>query len=359
MMKTRLTVVLLSALLLSACDGSDSKPAPDPRQQQDIQSVKQLIYPYDRTVTLGGILDNRSECTETEWDTLTDDKGRELVMYRCHYNTADTLNYINSRLETRYRAALKNVSGQLSKVKAWQRTEIKTRTDQSISTAEKELGMINALSGFDSALLHSEISTGNDDNNRNIRLSAGKLWSPRENDLNEEQRDLIKQWNSITESLSFNEGNSIDSWFENPSDTLSSLKQELAELKAVQAQEHREGDDRRREDEAALTRALAALEAAHAESKDWQVTQELMWSVTGGEPVFTGGRFLLDDRNGQHELRPHHPVSRGPVSRGPEMLADIYGDRTGTDAYRDMVAFGLYLHQVKDIRVPSVSPFGY
>lgn len=107
MMKTRFTAVLLSALLLSACDGSDSKPAPDPRQQQDIQSVKQLIYPYDRTVTLGGILDNRPECTETEWDTLTDNKGRELVMYRCHYNTADTLNYINSRLEARYRTALK------------------------------------------------------------------------------------------------------------------------------------------------------------------------------------------------------------------------------------------------------------
>ncbi|MGJ7292443.1 hypothetical protein ABM007_17740, partial [Morganella morganii] len=68
MMKTRFTAVLLSALLLTACDNSDSTPAPDPRQQQEILSVKQLIYPYDRTVTLGGILDNRPECTETEWD---------------------------------------------------------------------------------------------------------------------------------------------------------------------------------------------------------------------------------------------------------------------------------------------------
>ena len=37
MMKTRFTAVLLSALLLTACDNT---PAPDPRQQQDIQSVK-------------------------------------------------------------------------------------------------------------------------------------------------------------------------------------------------------------------------------------------------------------------------------------------------------------------------------
>ncbi len=40
MMKTRFTAVLLSALLLTACDNSDSKPAPDPRQQQEILSVK-------------------------------------------------------------------------------------------------------------------------------------------------------------------------------------------------------------------------------------------------------------------------------------------------------------------------------
>ncbi|HDU8580787.1 hypothetical protein Q4S10_16210 [Morganella morganii] len=358
MMKTRFTAVLLSALLLTACDHSDSTPAPDPRQQQEILSVKQLIYPYDRTVTLGGILDNRPDCIDPEWDTLTDDKGRELVRYRCDYTTAAAVNQINQQVEARYQRVLRDYTGILTKVTKWKPADMRTRTGANIEQTEKELGMIKTLSGYDWSPLRSEISTNND-SSFNLSLSGGKLWSRQPAKLTGEQKALVEQWNAVTEPLLYGQGSDIDRWFEDSSGVISALEKKLTDLKAVQAEEYLKGDNRRREDESALTRLLAELEAAHAEAKDWRITHELYWSVTGPDPVFMGGKFLVSDHTGQNELVPYSPVTRGPVRRGTEMLADIYGDKTGTDFYRNMLAFGLYMYQVKDIKVPSVNTLSY
>lgn len=346
MIKARLTAVLLSALLLTACDNSD------------IRSVKQLIYPYDPTVTLGGILDNRPDCTDPEWDTLTGDKGRELVRYRCDYTTAAAVNQINQQVEARYQRVLRDYTGILTKVTKWKPADMRTRTGANIGQTEKELGMIKALSGYDWSALRSEISTNND-SSFNLSLSGGKLWSRQPDKLTGEQKALVEQWNAVTEPLLYGQGFNIDRWFEDSSGVISALEKELADLKAVQAEEYLKGDNRRREDESALNRLLAELEAAHAEAKDWRITQELYWSVTGPEPVFTGGKFLVNDRHGQDELLPYSRISKRPVDRGPEMLTDIYRDETGSETYMDALAFGLFMYQVKDIKVPSVNTLSY
>lgn len=232
-MKTRLTAVLLSVLLLSACDNSETKSAPDPRQQQEIQSVRQLIYPYDRTVTLGGILDNRPDCTDPEWDTLTDDKGRQMVRYRCNYNTSAVKNHINLLLENRYNTLTNQYTQRLDTLNSPE--YIKSLTD-----------------------------------------------------------------NKVREAASAKE-------------------------------------------KAALLQALSVLKEAQPEAKDWQITQELYWSVTGPDPVFMDGGFLVDDRTGQHELK-RYLSGYGPVS-DRDILTYIYQDKTATAPYMNTVAEGLFRHQ--------------
>ncbi|EPS6028300.1 hypothetical protein ACVGA5_003141 [Morganella morganii] len=363
MMKIRLTVVLLSALLLPACDGSDSKPAPDPRQQQEILSVKQLIYPYDRTVTLGGILDNRSECTETEWDTLTDDKGRELVRFRCHYNTSAVSNHINTWLEKRYNTLINEYTQRFNTLGSPE--YIKSRTDyeeRDVATAEESLAKIKALSQHDWSALRDDVSitgpaaeydntTGNlKDAGRKITLSNGVMSGRITESLSEEQRNLITQWNRITESN--NMGSLPDYWFRDPSGITKEFSQELASRKAELNQKRQKLQDESNKNKAVLSQVLSALKDAQQESKDWQITQELYWSVTGPDPVFMGGMFLVDDRNGQYELK-RYLSGLGTISNDNDILTHIYRDITGSAPYMSTVADGLFRHQTSHISLPK------
>ncbi|WP_109392946.1 hypothetical protein [Proteus terrae] len=357
MLKIKSIAVLLSALLLSACDDTH----PDPRQQQDIRSIKQLIYPYDPTVTLGGILDNRPDCIDPKWETFVDNKGRQLVKYRCNYNVATNRDDINQWVDNRYETVQKNHTQLLNEITSWKRRGIHTDADANIARIEKELGMINALSNIDWSALKDDTCTDINEYGCRIYLYFGKLSSSQESTLTVEQKALIEKWNVITETLSYGEGFNINEWFsaETPSNVIAPLVKELAEQKEIQAQEYQKGDNRRREDKIALNHALEELKAAQAEAKNWQITQELYWSVTGAEPIFMGGLFLVNDHHGQSELIPYSPISNSPYLRGLNILEDIYKDKINTDYYKDMLAFGLYVHQVKSIKFPLIEKHLY
>lgn len=363
MMKTRFTAVLLSALLLTACDNSDSTPAPDPRQQQEILSVKQLIYPYDRTVTLGGILDNRPDCIDPEWDTLTDDKGRELVRYSCNYNTSAVRNHITPRLENRYNTLINNYSQHINTLDSPEHIKLFTDdNEEDVTTAEEQWALIEELSQYDWSALRDDVSitgpaaeyentTGDlKAAGRKITLSSGVMSERIPESLSAEQRNLIAQWNRITESNK--QGSLSDYWFRDPSEVTKEFSQKLASRKAELTKKRQRLQDERDKEKAALSQALPALKEAQQKASDWLITQELYWSVTGQDPVFMGGRFLVDDQNGQYELK-RYLSGYGSVSNEKNVLTDIYRDTTGTEPYMNSVAEGLFRHQTAHISLPK------
>lgn len=363
MIKARLTAVLLSALLLTACDGSDSKPAPDPRQQQDIQSVKQLIYPYDPTVTLGGILDNRPDCTDPEWDTLTDDKGRQLVRYSCHYNTSAIRNHINTRLENHYNMRINQYTQRINTLDSPEHIKLWTRDEEGdMASAEEQWALIEELARHDWSPLRAVVSVtvpaerdygkplSQAGDGHKITLRQGIMSSPVPENLSEEQRNLMAQWNTITERSRY--GSFSGNWFMDPQEITKEYRQELASRKTELAKKRQRLQSETDKEKVGLSQALSALKEAQQEAKDWQITQELYWSVTGPDPVFMGGRFLVDDRHGQHELK-RYWSGFGAVHNDRDILTDIYRDTTGTASYMNTVAEGLFRHQTSHISLPK------
>lgn len=50
---------------------------------RNVDSVKSLVYDYDKSITLGNVLDHRSVCIKTNWIEFDDDQGRHVVEYQC------------------------------------------------------------------------------------------------------------------------------------------------------------------------------------------------------------------------------------------------------------------------------------
>jgi hypothetical protein len=65
------SLVLLPLLLLQGCDGST------------IDSVKNYVYDFDTSMSVGNALDHRKICSDTKWKSFKDERGRTIVEYRC------------------------------------------------------------------------------------------------------------------------------------------------------------------------------------------------------------------------------------------------------------------------------------
>lgn len=62
----------------------------------DIDSVKSGYLNFDKSVTVGNLLDNRRLCDKVEWDIVIDKSKRKTVTYKC---VVDIENYSKGKYE--------------------------------------------------------------------------------------------------------------------------------------------------------------------------------------------------------------------------------------------------------------------
>jgi hypothetical protein len=55
----------------------------------DISTVKSQKFSYDPSLTIGQAFDNRKICQSVDWKELKDDRGRNVVEYRCTFKGVD------------------------------------------------------------------------------------------------------------------------------------------------------------------------------------------------------------------------------------------------------------------------------
>ncbi|MWP61959.1 hypothetical protein [Gilliamella sp. Pas-s25] len=81
--------IIILVLFLTACDNSEN-----------IKKVKALIYSQlDKTITVGNALDNRELCKKVNWESLKDEKQRDIVEYSCNLDTKKAENFLHTQLD--------------------------------------------------------------------------------------------------------------------------------------------------------------------------------------------------------------------------------------------------------------------
>ncbi|MEY0176008.1 hypothetical protein AB7W14_12615 [Providencia rettgeri] len=361
-MKAIFYTVCISSALLLGCDDATSTPAKT--VSQDILRVQGLIYDYDRSVTLGGVLNHRKDCISPTWETLTDEQERPLVVYKCQLAEGALQTAINHDLTHWYQSTINNMEGVKSRLA---NAEPLTLADQvTVPDLSSVLHVVTTITRqeFDWSLIRQHIK-------QNYFVAYEFEFIPNYQPSEEEKQQLA-HWNSLMDPLRAFRYEADDvskillSWLNQEPNA----KQQLTQLETRLRQSMVK---RQKQIEEAMTpfkaqqnvgiqetqKYIHELKQAQTNSSDWALTQIFIWSLVNPEkPVLTHALFSLEDSRGREDFTPWVTKVMGQSAR-TDALAWVYQDKMSSKDYINNLAKSLFFYQIQSITKPEFSHYRY
>ncbi|EJD6662547.1 hypothetical protein ACQ7CP_11305 [Providencia sp. R1] len=349
-MKTIFYTVCISSALLLGCDDATSTTAKT--VSQDILRVQGLIYDYDRSVTLGGVLNHRKDCVSPTWETLTDEQERPLVVYKCQLAKGALQNAINHDLNNWYQTA---IDGMTKFIPRFANAE----TPKTDSTLEEQrltqvLQLITTLSQHDWSLLR-----GNVDQpyamTTPIAFNAG--YTP-----SEEAELQLKAWNTLTETLNDHApdvGLYLLPWLNQTENVEAMLRKKVSELQQHNANALTQFRHQQNEAIQITEQYITDLKRAQQNAQDWSITQVFIWSLVNPEkPVLTHVLYNLEDKQGQEDFTPMMEKTLGRSAR-TNAVAWAYQGKLETPPIINGIAKALFYYQTQSFQKPDIARYQY
>ncbi|EMF4710570.1 hypothetical protein ACYJ2D_001646 [Providencia stuartii] len=349
-MKTIFYTVCISSALLLGCDDATSTTAKT--VSQDILRVQGLIYDYDRSVTLGGVLNHRKDCVSPTWETLTDEQERPLVVYKCQLAKGALQNAINHDLNNWYQTA---IDGMTKFIPRFANAE----TPKTDSTLEEQrltqvLQLITTLSRHDWSLLR-----GNVDQpyamTTPIAFNAG--YTP-----SEEAERQLKAWNTLTETLNDHApdvGLYLLPWLNQTENVEAMLRKKVSELQQHNANALTQFRHQQNEAIQITEQYITDLKRAQQNAHDWSITQVFIWSLVNPEkPVLTHVLYNLEDKQGREDFTAMMEKTLGRSAR-TNAVAWAYQGKLETPQIINGIAKALFYYQTESFQKPDIARYQY
>nr|WP_282556046.1 hypothetical protein [Providencia rettgeri] len=349
-MKTIFYTVCISSALLLGCDDATSTPAKT--VSQDILRVQGLIYDYDRSVTLGGVLNHRKDCVSPTWETLTDEQERPLVVYKCQLAKGALQNAINHDLNNWYQTA---IDGMTKFIPRFANAETpKTDSTSAQQRFTQVLQLITTLSQHDWSLLR-----GNVDQpyamTTPIAFNAG--YTP-----SEEAERQLKAWNTLTETLNDHApdvGLYLLPWLNQTENVEAMLRKKVSELQQHNANALTQFRHQQNEAIQITEQYITDLKRAQQNAHDWSITQVFIWSLVNPEkPVLTHVLYNLEDKQGQEDFTAMMEKTLGRSAR-TNAVAWAYQGKFETPKIINGIAKALFYYQTQSFQKPDIARYQY
>ncbi|MFS4411121.1 hypothetical protein [Providencia sp. T47] len=349
-MKTIFYTVCISSALLLGCDDATSTPAKT--VSQDILRVQGLIYDYDRSVTLGGVLNHRKDCVSPTWETLTDEQERPLVVYKCQLAKGALQNAINHDLNNWYQTT---IDGMTKFIPRFANAETpKTDSTSAQQRFTQVLQLITTLSQHDWSLLR-----GNVDQpyamTTPIAFNAG--YTP-----SEEAERQLKAWNTLTETLNDHApdvGLYLLPWLNQTENVEAMLRKKVSELQQHNANALTQFRHQQNEAIQITEQYITDLKRAQQNAHDWSITQVFIWSLVNPEkPVLTHVLYNLEDKQGQEDFTAMMEKTLGRSAR-TDAVAWAYQGKLETPKIINGIAKALFYYQTQSFQKPDIARYQY
>lgn len=349
-MKTIFYTVCISSALLLGCDDATSTTAKT--VSQDILRVQGLIYDYDRSVTLGGVLNHRKDCVSPTWETLTDEQERPLVVYKCQLAKGALQNAINHDLNNWYQTT---IDGMTKFIPRFANAETpKTDLTSAQQRFAQVLQLITTLSQHDWSLLR-----GNVDQPyammTPIVFNAG--YTP-----SEEAEHQLKAWNALTETLNDHApdvGLYLLPWLNQTENVEAMLRKKVSELQQHNANALTQFRHQQNEGIQITEQYITDLKRAQQNAHDWSITQVFIWSLVNPEkPVLTHVLYNLEDKQGQEDFTAMMEKTLGRSAR-TNAVAWAYQGKFETPQIINGIAKALFYYQTQSFQKPDIARYQY
>ncbi|ELZ5939656.1 hypothetical protein SGI36_18090 [Providencia rettgeri] len=349
-MKTIFYTVCISSALLLGCDDATSTTAKT--VSQDILRVQGLIYDYDRSVTLGGVLNHRKDCVSPTWETLTDEQERPLVVYKCQLAKGALQNAINHDLNNWYQTT---IDGMTKFIPRFANAETpKTDSTSAQQRFTQVLQLITTLSQHDWSLLR-----GNVDQPyammTPIVFNAG--YTP-----SEEAEHQLKAWNALTETLNDHApdvGLYLLPWLNQTENVEAMLRKKVSELQQHNANALTQFKHQQNEGIQITEQYITDLKRAQQNAQDWSITQVFIWSLVNPEkPVLTHVLYNLEDKQGQEDFTAMMEKTLGRSAR-TDAVAWAYQGKLETPKIINGIAKALFYYQTQSFQKPDIARYQY
>lgn len=349
-MKTIFYTVCISSALLLGCDDATSTTAKT--VSQDILRVQGLIYDYDRSVTLGGVLNHRKDCVSPTWETLTDEQERPLVVYKCQLAKGALQNAINHDLNNWYQTT---INGMTKFIPRFANAETpKTDSTSAQQRFTQVLQLITTLSQHDWSLLR-----GNVDQpyamTTPIAFNAG--YTP-----SEEVERQLKAWNTLTETLNDHApdvGLYLLPWLNQTENVEAMLRKKVSELQQHNANALTQFRHQQNEAIQITEQYITDLKRAQQNAHDWSITQVFIWSLVNPEkPVLTHVLYNLEDKQGREDFTAMMEKTLGRSAR-TNAVAWAYQGKLETPQIINGIAKALFYYQTQSFQKPDIARYQY
>lgn len=361
-MKAIFYTVCISSALLLGCD--NATPTPTKTVSQDIQRVQGLIYDYDRSVTLGGVLNHRKDCVSPTWETLTDEQERPLVVYKCQLAEGALQTAINDDLNNWYQTTINNTIELKSRLA---NAEPLTLADKvTVSDVSSVLQVLTTVtqSGQDWSLLRRHIKQ-----NYFVvyEFEFMSNYQP-----SEQAKQQLAHWNSLIDPLDAFRYQADDvskillSWLNQEANAERQLTQLETRLRQSIIKRQKQIEEVMIPFKAQQNigiqeteQYINALKQAQTNASDWALTQVFIWSLANPEkPILTHALFSLEDTKGREDFTPWVIKIMGQ-SASTNALAWVYQDKMNSKSYLNHLAKALFLYQIQSVKKPEFSRYRY
>ena len=349
-MKAIFYTVCISSTLLLGCDNATS--APSKTASQDIQRVQGLIYDYDRSVTLGGMLNHRKDCVSPTWEALTDEQERPLVVYKCQLAQGVLQTTINHDLNNWYQTSIDGMTKLIPRF-----TNAETpKTDLTLAEQRltQVLQVITTLSQQDWSLLRGNVEQPYA---MTTPIAFNTSYTPSEQAVKQ-----LKAWNSLTETLN-DQAPDVSlyllPWLNQTENVEAMLRKKVSELQQQNANALTQFKNQQNEGIQITEQYITSLKHAQQNAQDWSITKVFIWSLVNPEkPVLTHVLYSLENKQGREDFTPMMEKTLSQSARR-DAVAWAYQGKFETPQIINRIAKALFFYQTQSFQKPDFARYQY
>lgn len=349
-MKAIFYTVCISSALLLGCDDATSPPAKT--VSQDILRVQGLIYDYDRSVTLGGVLNHRKDCVSPTWETSTDEQERPLVVYKCQLAEGTLKTTINHDLNNWYQTAIDGMTKLIPRFANAETPKTDSTSDQQRFT--QVLQVITTLSQQDWSLLRGNVGQPYA---MDSAIAFNASYTP-----SEQAESQLEAWNALTETLN-DQAPDVSlyllPWLNQTENIEATLRKKVSELQQHNANALTIFKNQQNEGVKITEQYVTDLKHAQQNAHDWSITQVFIWSLVNPEkPVLTHVLYSLESQQGREDFTPMMEKTLSSSAR-TNAVAWAYQGKLETPQVINGIAKALFYYQTQSFQKPDIARYQY
>lgn len=350
MKKIQLLSLINAVIFVTSCNAIAASNTQN--TESDIQRVQGLIYSYDRSVTLGGLLNHRKDCISPTWETLIDDQERPLVIYKCQLTDGSLQAPINHDLNNWYQSSIESMAALIPRLENAEPPATESNVSQ--QSLSQVLQVITTLSQHDWSLLRGHVEQP--------YLMSYKIEFKPDYNPSEQAMTQLQNWNEIAESLRYETtyvSKYLLPWLNRTANVEMQVREKLSNNQQQNGEALSQFKKQQNEGVYITKQYITALNQAQENAQDWALTQVFIWSLVNPEkPVLTHALYSFENVQGRFDFTPMMEKVLGRSAR-TDALEWAYQGKLETPQAIKNVAKALFLYQTQSFQKPDISHYRY